>query len=1297
MASSSSSSKKEKEKALKEALRALAQGDAASAADLCVGFLKTKEGRDNPDALIYLGKSQFLLNEGRKAIKAYKEATRFEEEGSLRAWKGIVEASSILPSSSDSSSVVSVVAEAFQNVLSSLSHHHAKWYSLLESFWSFLERARAPEDLVREARRAAVVKTDLEGDLRLRALKGYCDYCEGAGLEVGLEVLGEVYDRTESGPPGSASEYHRRYLRGLRPGDRAKRVAETLVRDFEEDQFTTEILAASLSAGPPPSNPIDLVSEGRYPAMPVSRGLRKLLLKLAHRRPWLDESWLNVAWLALQERSYTSTSPGTPNFLARVLRRRVQAMCAKADPEKVSSLHWMALSQILAERDPEKALKCIDKSISTPSSASSCFSPSSPLVPALQRVHRGMLLCTTGRWEGAVALLQGSCTAAGTPFGLLAKRCLAKALMALGRWEEASGVLAGVASSHHRSLSDLGWCLHKLGGREEEACELLERAARGGQSSSKDRYRLGKAYWRRGGRFREDRSLSYTSFLKAASGAELGAGAPPNDVSELEEVRSKAFRRLGDFYGAVAKDKARALRCYRRALSVSPKRVGAGRQACLLMHEGGQTLEAIELCNQALDDSKYDEEVMRWALKPLALALVETRQYQQALPVFQKAIRAAKQDPFFGEDAKQQCWEGLALCYQETKRYQSAIKAYEHVLESVNPKSAFSMIQLGKIYSEFLLDHQVSLRMFRGAEDLLSQDSLGETVPPVSSGACKSLLNQSRKHTRIGARGSAGKLVGEALHLLESTRGGQHLKAAASSTYWKLVGDLNIERVKLSRNQSKSGLAKRARRAYAKVLHSTPFSSKCWHDLALSFYLAGEEGGCADKARANALRGLSVNSKDAALWAAMGLVAEGSEPKLKEYCFARSLQLDPSNADTWVGLASLYLSKGAADLAQQCLQTARIHRPNCPAAWECEGVLRCSMDGTFNASETFEYAQRLSNTPFANKCYALEALGKNGGKNLEKAKVAINFSREFGSEDSRSHLCSGLISEHFGCNEEASCSYRRALDLQSAESLESLEIKKNLARVLLKLGEAEEALGLYNALAADPKFTWDDSSRITYLQAKLETSGSSLSEGDLDFSALARVDGKSSGSLQQFRAKIQLRKVLETSGIEEGTRHAMQLTGQFVGDDEAKSLLAVDCWLMVLVWAVKAQSGVDAVLGHMRDSPLWYKMKDEAMRLLALAHRSLSHSKQAYRCLAKAVHNDPQDSASYSSLLHLSSPSSTVNAEQLESLLRLEDTALVFRFLHGLRARDSGSRDVLAKLVHKNPEARHLWKMIPSL
>ena len=1198
---------------LKEALKCLSVGHgskdgAQEACDLCIQILKTKEGRDNVDALLVLGKATFLLEEYDKSIKSYKKAAELKPSH-LQAWKGILE---VCERGKDEGSdlaalkreaLVQLYEETKNERTSASSKYHAQ----------YLQQVLVPDLLRSESSTTATATAATEEEEE-----------EEEGLQARFErALGVCKQLIESDVSQETE------VESLKTAVKlADKLEEwTLVHQNQNHQdFDMPLMVKLLVSFPP--------------VMPVSRSLRKHVLRLVHRYPWLDGAWLDVARVVLDnQKRRRLTSPSTSPALktapgvnvARPLvpkmRTKVQAQ-ARLEPENWKV--WMLLGQLLAQKDPEKALRCVDKSLAFVAADAKekgrGKNSASQLIVSFARLFKGMLLQQTGKFQQAAKILSAlvSCDSDSdsdvAAISTGAEAVLGNVLVKMGSWEKVerhSRDLLSRLPNYHQALSNLGWACHKQkekapvstdssdSSSDSTAAKFLQDAIAAAGSTgeaaswhedaiAEHHYRLGRVYWAMGGKFKSGREFSYSNFLRAASSGDIA-------------VQSKSFRSLGDFYLHVLQsvkpeeeqksqtNRKRALKCYSKALELDPTREGAGRQACALMQEdGNQVEELVELCTTSLERAPQ----VIWALKPLALALAKTRQYEQALPVFRKAIRS--------DDSKcRQCWEGLAVCYQQTKRYESAIRAYEHVVQLHPSHCTFSLIQLGTIHSDFLLDHRRALEMFTKAMEISSSKEVSAVA-----GACRSLLHLSRKNSKIGAYGSAANFASEALEILEGGEGGDLLKAKSALLYWKLCGDLRVE---LLNNEStpanlRASLSKLATRAYSKVLHMTPFVSKCWHDIAITMSCDSE---MAPVSRA-ITNGLAINSNDAALWAALGITLK--KLKLKEYCLARSLQLEPTNADTWVCLASLYLKEGVFGLARQCLQTARMYRPGCSSAWECEGVLRCLEDEKFNAAEIFEYALRLGNSSFANKHYAFETLLLQDVDtlpgNVESAWAAIQISMHIdASDDPLCHLCSGLILEHFQSHEEAIDMYQKSLDLAAGNKKLQEVVRANLARVLLKSRRLGEALELYDGLAASPDFVWDSTSRFAHEYTKVSSHA-----GAPQHDSKIATDGDE--DIESFHAKAQLRNLLLGGlTIQDGVKYA-------IDQQSTNQQVAMECWLMLLTFAVKSRvqpEEMDLLLNHLRGSAVWDEIRIEATKILALRYLSSGDRKQASRCLARIV------------------------------------------------------------------------------
>ena len=1313
--SSSSSSSKALSKGKKQVLRHLAAFDPSAAAKECVFLLKTKEGRDDVELLVFLGKSQYMLKDAVKACKAYARATEISSSSPIGAWRGLVEVASdpdLTRDRAEEANLEALGPRAFRAVLDfqaagSPDPDDAKWCETLESYCAFAAILGSDRSTVLEVRSLALSRDPpLPASLLANQLRRYCDLVVdsgGEGDDSGAidadpdlrDRLRDLYAITRDDPEFSA--YHRRYLRSLacstskQDDAAALEVATTLIDHFEEDAFVAEramdlCLAADALVEHDGGLAADLVSErGFPPTLVASARTSRLITSLVHRRPWEASTWLGLGKVAMQRGSLTTASndsngrefglsPLSPqsasSFARNVVKRKAQA-AVKAEP-KVEK-HWVSLGEALASTHPEKSIKCLEKS----------NHPTTLLL-------RAMVLNATKRHAQTLALLEGG--SPGSFWSLIHSRCRAEALMGLKKWDRAEAELREILlrhPNHHRTLADLGWATHKMG-KLQEACELLERSVQLAGSDPSDvatcHYRLGRSYWKREGAFRQDRSFAYTSFLKAAS----SASADP-------VLCSRAFRSLGHYYLVVSEDKPRALRCYRKAVERDPERKGAGRAACALLREQNKDLEIIEACDQSLSDPR-SLVPPRWPLLPLAHALARTKQYDRALPVFRKAIRSA--GSALGPPESRQCWEGLGLCYRETRSYQNAIKAYQRAA-SVCPESAFAWLELGRIQAEVFLDHAAALRLFGRARAV--QDSRESHAMALAHASCGALLNLARQFAKIGAHGAAHGAVQEGLRALPALR-------CLGRTHWKMMGDFSIESVhleKASRQFSapsdggggggggEDGDAEgRARRAYAKALHLSPFHSGSWHDLALCFHLRGEQGH--QRARALVLRGLRINSGDPALWAAAGIVE--TSPKIKEYCFARSLQLDSASADTWVCLASLYLAHSRLDLARECLQTARMHNASCPFAWECEALARKAQDPTFDAKETYEYCLRLSANPLVNRAYGLEvALASEGATDAQRrrALLCLDLTMECPdlANDPLAQYCRGALLEHFGEHQRAVGAYRETLreieERSRGEALGTIPmalVMKSLARALVKSHQAEEALQVHRELSSLANFEWDPPTLVTYLCAKDEAG--QLTEADLG------LDHLGSDNVRRLQTKLRLKRVLEGQGggVEAGIRMVVAMEG----DNGGEGRLVADSWLLVLGFGAKVGEGVDLAVAHMVASPLWGEMEAEAAKILAEGHAARGDGAQARAWFAKALHSDPLDRCSWSSLFHWSSPEGKFGC--LVPLAAQDESGTILTLVKAGRTRnESTQRRMLAKCLHQYPERPELWAMRPGL
>ena len=120
-----------------------------------------------------------------------------------------------------------------------------------------------------------------------------------------------------------------------------------------------------------------------------------------------------------------------------------------------------------------------------------------------------------------------------------------------------------------------------------------------------------------------------------------------------------------------------------------------------------------------------------------------------------------------------------------------------------------------------------------------------------------------------------------------------------------------------------------ARRAYAASVHINPARAASWSDLALTQHQEGvlmnehptlhdnkASQQCSVLAERVMLGALKLAPDVGGLWSALGSINVGLAKQ--EYALRRALQIDSSDAHTWLKLGRLYHSSGAKDLVKVC-------------------------------------------------------------------------------------------------------------------------------------------------------------------------------------------------------------------------------------------------------------------------------------------------------------------------------------------------------------------------------------------
>ncbi|XAR61480.1 hypothetical protein NMG60_11015920 [Bertholletia excelsa] len=133
-------------------------------------------------------------------------------------------------------------------------------------------------------------------------------------------------------------------------------------------------------------------------------------------------------------------------------------------------------------------------------------------------------------------------------------------------------------------------------------------------------FNLGLLLWENGKESREITDKAAEHFLISA---------------KLNPQNGPAFRYLGHYYSRVSIDNQRALRCYQRAVTLSPDDSEAGEALCDLLDGGGQESLEIAVCREASGKSPR----AFWAFRRLGYLQIHQEKWTEAVPSLQHAIR----------------------------------------------------------------------------------------------------------------------------------------------------------------------------------------------------------------------------------------------------------------------------------------------------------------------------------------------------------------------------------------------------------------------------------------------------------------------------------------------------------------------------------------------------------------------------------------------------------------------------------------------------------------------------------
>nr|XP_043616457.1 tetratricopeptide repeat protein SKI3 isoform X2 [Erigeron canadensis] len=566
-------------------------------------------------------------------------------------------------------------------------------------------------------------------------------------------------------------------------------------------------------------------------------------------------------------------------------------------------------------------------------------------------------------------------------------------------------------------------------------------------------FNLGLLFWKRIGEEAKE---------KAAEHFVIAAKLNPQDAN--------AFRYLGHYYSKVSVDKQRALKCYQRALTLSPQDSESGELMCdLLDKEGKESLE-IAVCREASGKSPR----AFWAFRRLGFLQVHQKKWSEAVQSLQQAIR--------GYPTSADLWEALGLAYQRLSMFTAAIKSYARAIE-LEESRVFALIESGYVFL-MLGSHRKGVEQFQKALQISS-----ENVAAHYGLGC-GLLELSKECISSGAFKWGASILEEASNV---TNTGTCLAKNVSSM-WKLHGDIQLtyakcfpwmdEDIILETNEKAltasiyswkntcSSAALCARRSYQQALHLAPWQANIYTDIAITIDVINsfkeEENHDLIKRKLPEkmiLGGLLLESHNNEFWVALGCLSHHVE--LKQHAFIRSLQLDVSLAAAWAYLGKLYREQGEKKLAQDAFDRARSIDPSLALPWA--GMSADMSIREIKADEAYDCCLRaVQILPLPEFQMGLAKLALLSGQ-LSSSEVfgPIRQALHHAPQYPECHNLLGLVCEARCDYLSAITSYRLArcaVNTSSRDTQKLLDISLNLARTCCKAGRAYEAVQICEEL-----------------------------------------------------------------------------------------------------------------------------------------------------------------------------------------------------------------------------------------
>ena len=1012
-----------------------------------------------------------------------------------------------------------------------------------------------------------------------------------------------------------------------------------------------------------------------------------LCRRLAHDFPWGGAGTSALAHLSYRRQMPSrADEPDGPTSCRAQVQRALKA-------DRKDFICWWALGCANEWTDPQQGLQCIAQSRKHCKAACTRGWNFAKLDKSLC-LYEARFLSSSGRFHEALPVYDLVAERGEALERAHALRNKSLSQRRLGLSTEALETLQKAATFSKDDLElstkiqlELAYFSHAKNGPAAAAAALIcleDRMRADGAAASILSYSAflrGRLYWKQGGEHRTEPQFMRAAMMEAASSA------------EVLNHHAGCFKWLGHYYARVKGDWKRAVKCFQKSVALDASCEGSGKALCQLLQQNGREKEVIGLCRNSLRRTQRAS----WALFPLAYQLLRRGDADEALKNLQKLLQTKPEDVMG--------WEALALAYKSLGRPTSALRSFQRTAE-LDPSRLSAVAEAGRLLLEM-----------GETEEALSilQNSRGENA---KQSTMLQIILASALKTQAECCFSDARLRGASELLSTASAALQNLGPAclgvASEVVHKLVGDVAVllsqvnpgEAVRGARSVESSQSVLSARKAFAKVLHTSPFRASSWADVAFTYHLDNESQSSQQASPScqaeDLLRGaLRLEPENAESWAALGCAAK--DKATKEFCLSKSLRLQPKCSEAWAALGQTYMENGEFGLAEECFNEGRLHNPSFFGVWTGSALSRLQNNGfDEECFRKFEHSYGLRGNE------ALSLLGFVSGSLLWGGKlkpdmltVACKSLELNQSAAARNTL--GLVQEALGQLEEA----EKTLSEASARSRNEVAPRSgisffsqggdlspsaislsNLARVKCRLGKYGEVVELA------------ESARVSGMRAapamQLSEAISLCEMGNIG-RGLPIIEALLEGPSVPKEVRILCRKVEMKAGNFDATMSEI-LECLERGD----TLLFKGLWSAMLGRAAGKQKVSqrlwDFMRANMKHTNFWDAWAVAQWHKLQAVESCLSGD-TSLMSLKKALRACPQDLQRHAELLSAAGKFGKISLADLPSgqLARNPTLALaVARQALAQRNEESKSaaRMALKFLLMREPHSRELWDLL---